>query len=141
MDAATKQAIAEAEGYQGYAKNLVRSYAESHLDKSDDIPGFDVYVVWFCYILGGWKALVSTSLLDGMYYEVTYNRNKRETYLDVYKKFDNVVFRDDKSGLIVVHESHVMKYVDDGVHTCIICLNCECHKLEKLQGPCAGKAV
>lgn len=54
----------------------------------------EVYVVWFCFILGGWKGLVSTSLPDGMYYEVTYNTNKRETYLDAYKKLDNVVLSD-----------------------------------------------
>ena len=36
-----------------------------------------------------WKALVSTTLPDGMYYEVTYNGDKKEVYLDAYKKFEN----------------------------------------------------
>ena len=26
---------------------------------------------------------------DGMYYEVTYNGDKKEVYLDAYKKFEN----------------------------------------------------
>lgn len=140
ITAATKQEIAEAEGYQGYAKNLVHSYAESHLDKSDETPEFYAYVVWFCYILGGWKALVSTNLTDGMYYEVTYNRINRETCLDVYKKFDNVAIKD-PSTTLEVHESHAMKYVDDVVHSCVVCLNCECHKPELLNAPCAGSAI
>ena len=34
--------------------------------------------------------MVSSSLYDGMYYEVTYNGIKKEWYLDAYKKFENV---------------------------------------------------
>lgn len=71
------------------AKNLVMSYAYEHLDKSDDIPEFDVFIVWYAYELGHSKALLSTTLLDGMYYEVTYNSNKNEIYFDAYKKFEN----------------------------------------------------
>jgi hypothetical protein len=141
MDQATKDAVAKAEGYQGRAKNLVGAYAQSHLDKSDDIGEFDVYVVWFCYILGGWKALVSTSLLDGMYYEVTYNSKKGETYLDVYKKFDNVCFQDEKPQMIGVHESHNLGYVtSEGIYICTRCMNCACHKIGMLESPCVGKA-
>lgn len=36
------------------------------------------------------KALLSTTLLDGMHYECTYNGDKQELYLDAYKKFDVV---------------------------------------------------
>lgn len=68
----------------------VENYVIQHLDKSDPAPEFEVYVVWFCYILGGWKCLVSTTLPDGMYYEVTYDKDKNSIYLDAYKKFDNV---------------------------------------------------
>ena len=71
------------------AKNLVMSYAYEHLDKSDDTPEFDVFVVWYAYELGHSKALLSTTLLDGMYYEITYNSNKNEIYFDSYKKFEN----------------------------------------------------
>lgn len=69
---------------------LVESYVRSKLEKTDKEPEFTVYIVWFCYILGGWKALVSTSLPDGMYYEVTHSAVKQETYLDAYKKWDNI---------------------------------------------------
>lgn len=74
-----------------YAKNLVKNYAYEHLDKSDGIilNDFDVYVVWYAYELGHNKALLSTTLTDGMYYEVTFNSNKKEIYFDAYKKFEN----------------------------------------------------
>lgn len=71
------------------AINIVRNYIINHLDKSDEIPEFNVYIVWQCYILGNIKWLISSTLLDGMYYEVTYNKQKDEFYLDAYKKFEN----------------------------------------------------
>ena len=49
----------------------------------------DVFIVWFSKTLQNWKALVSTTVSDGMYYEVTHNGDKCETYLDAYKKWDN----------------------------------------------------
>lgn len=75
------------------ARRIVFEYIKPRLEKTDKHITFaqdEVYIVWFCYILGNWKALVSTTLPDGMYYEVTYNIQKQETYLDAYKKFDNV---------------------------------------------------
>ena len=70
-------------------KELVQKYAYEHLDKSDKEPEFEVFIVWKCFILGNAKYLLSTTLLDGMYYEVTYNKAKDEYYLDAYKKFEN----------------------------------------------------
>lgn len=70
-------------------KEEVRKYAEEHLDKSDNVKNFEVYVVWSCKTLQNNKALLSTSLFDGMYYELTYNGDKKELYFDAYKKFEN----------------------------------------------------
>ena len=74
------------------ATQLVANYVLDHLDKSDDIDFSidNVYVVWLCKTLQNNKALLSTTLLDGMYYEVTYNGDKKEYYLDAYKKWENV---------------------------------------------------
>lgn len=77
---------------QEKARKLVLDYFNGRVEKTD---GFklaleDVYVVWFSKTLQNWKALVSTSVSDGMYYEVTHNGDKAETYIDAYKKFDNV---------------------------------------------------
>lgn len=71
------------------AKSLVESYTKEHLDKSDAEPPFEVYVVWNAYILGNIKALLSTTIPNGMYYEVTYNKAKNEIYFDAYLKFEN----------------------------------------------------
>ena len=50
----------------------------------------EVFIVWFSKTLQNWKALISTTISDGMYYEVTHNGDKKETYLDAYKKWENV---------------------------------------------------
>ena len=73
--------------------NLVRDYAKNHLDKSDGDVDFNVYIVWKCKILQNWKYLISTTLSDGMYYELTFNGDKQEWYLDAYKKFGNVCIK------------------------------------------------
>lgn len=71
------------------ALSIVYNYAIEHLDKSEEIPKFDVYTVWKVKALQNWKFLISTTLSDGMYYELTYNGDKEEWYLDAYKKFEN----------------------------------------------------
>lgn len=74
------------------AKQLVVNYYNSRVEKTDDfeISEENVFIVWFCKTLQNWKALVSTTVSDGMYYEVTYNGDKQEAYLDAYKKWENV---------------------------------------------------
>lgn len=49
----------------------------------------DVYVVWLNRTLQNNKALLSTTVEDGMYYEVTYNGDKNEAYFDAYKRVEN----------------------------------------------------
>ena len=46
-------------------------------------------MVWCCKTLQNYKALLSTTLFDGMYYECTYNGDKIEMYIDAYKKWEN----------------------------------------------------
>lgn len=79
---------------QKYVKKKVRDYANEHLDKTDNVQITidNVFVVWQCKTLQNNKALLSTTLYDGMYYELTYNGNKKEIYLDAYKKFENKCF-------------------------------------------------
>jgi hypothetical protein len=80
--------------FQEQAKFVVRIWLRDHLDVTDriKIKADDIYVVWFVKALQNWKALVSTTFPDGMYYEVTYNGDEKQIYLDAYKKFDNVMF-------------------------------------------------
>ena len=74
------------------AMSLVEKYIREHLDVTDKAPDFTVYTVWKAKILQNWKFLISSSLPDGMYYELTYNGDQNEWYLDAYKKFDNKVY-------------------------------------------------
>lgn len=86
------------ETYIEKARRLVFQYVKPRLEKTDTHVTFtedEVYVVWFSKTLQNWKALLSTTLPDQMYYEVTYNGEKTETYIDAYKKFDNVCVKDE----------------------------------------------
>lgn len=76
------------------ALEIVRNYVEEHLDKSDLHPAYAVYIVWKCKALQNWKWLLASTLSDGMYYELTYNGDKEEFYLDAYKKFENRVVKE-----------------------------------------------
>ena len=73
------------------AKQLVADYFNAHVDVTDGkkLTMEDVFIVWFSKTLQNWKALVSTTVSDDMYYEITHNGDKGETYLDTYKKWDN----------------------------------------------------
>lgn len=81
---------------QEKAKQIIFNYVKNHIDKTDNIKFTldDVYVVWFCKTLQNWKVLVSTTLPDGIYYEITYNGNTGETYVDVYKKWENFTVKE-----------------------------------------------
>lgn len=70
---------------------IVENYVMQHLDVTDPEPEFETYIVWKCKALQNWKYLISTNLFDDMYYELTYNGDKKEWYLDAYKKFENRV--------------------------------------------------
>lgn len=79
----------DSEQFVEICKTEVKSYVEEHLDKTDVVPCFDIFVVWQCKTLQNNKALLSTTLFDGMYYELTYNGDEKELYFDAYKKFEN----------------------------------------------------
>lgn len=82
------------------ATNVVVNYFNSRADVTDKngkITKENVFVVWACKTLQNNKALLSTTTPDGMYYEVTYNGDKDEIYLDAYKKWENKVISPDLS--------------------------------------------
>jgi hypothetical protein len=79
--------------FEVICKNLIIEYVNSHFDKTDDVKPIDikdVYVVWMCKTLQNSKALLSTTVPDGKYYEFTYNGDKKEMYMDVYTKLENI---------------------------------------------------
>lgn len=72
-------------------KQTICDYFNKNADKTDkiEISIDDVFIVWSCKTLQNNKALLSTNVSDGMYYECTYNGDKNEMYVDAYKKWDN----------------------------------------------------
>lgn len=72
------------------AKNLVMA------ERQD---GEEPYIVWFSKTLQNWKALLSTDA-DNLYYEVTYNGDKCEAYVDVYAKVRNTAVTDEAYSLL-----------------------------------------
>lgn len=63
------------------------------INKPVHISTDDVYVVWLNRTLQNNKALLSTTISDGMYYEVTYNGDKDRLYFDAYKHISNNEFK------------------------------------------------
>ena len=88
--------------YQAKALELVAIDINTKLDEGYDSSPFnpagvyanDLYVVWFSKTLQNWKALVSTDLVPGQYFEVTYNGNTHESYVDWYQKQTNTAISD-----------------------------------------------
>lgn len=82
----------DSEKFVKFIKKFIAEYVNKVLDKSDkkQISEEDVYIVWQCKTLQNSKALASTTLSDGMYYEITYNGDKQECYVDAYKKWENI---------------------------------------------------
>ena len=81
----------ESYDFEKICKNAIIKYYEENGEITDDIRLTikNVYIVWQCKTLQNNKALLSTTLSDGMYYELTYNGDKQELYFDAYKKFEN----------------------------------------------------
>lgn len=73
------------------AKSIVKQYIAQH-PNDDNVKTYGIYIVWKSHILQNDKYLISTSRNDGEYYEVTFNGNNGEWYLDVYKKAENKCF-------------------------------------------------
>ena len=67
--------------FQDICREEVTKYFNSRSDKTDkfELKKEDVFVVWYCKTLQNAK----------MYYELTYNGDKDEMYLDAYKKWEN----------------------------------------------------
>ena len=76
-------------------KSVIVDYFNRNVDKTDgkQIVKDDVFIVWSCKTLQNNKALASTTVSDGMYYELTYNGDKGELYVDAYKKWENFVVK------------------------------------------------
>ena len=61
---------------------------------TNEVLAEEMYIVWFCKTLQNWKALVSTDVINGVYWEVTHNGDKNETYVDTYNKSSNICVKE-----------------------------------------------
>lgn len=79
-----------------FGQEQVAKYFNDHRDVSDsqELKPEEVYNVWYCKSLQNHKGLFSTPVSDGMYYEITYNGDTNEAYIDVHKKWENVVVKE-----------------------------------------------
>ena len=75
------------------AKSIVRSYVEDHMSESCD---FDVLITWKSKTIQNYKYLLITTLFDHRYFELTYNGDKHEWYLDVYLEKEHCVIPEDR---------------------------------------------
>jgi hypothetical protein len=77
------------------AKSLTYGVLKSMFDFTPEFNSPDqIYIVWSCKTLQNWKVLLSAPFKDAPFVEVTYNGDKKETYIEVYKKLENVCIPD-----------------------------------------------
>lgn len=58
-----------------------------------DVKEEEVFIVWYCKTLQNQKAILSTKRKGALLYEMTYNGDKRELYVDSYQKVKNEVLK------------------------------------------------
>ena len=88
--------IMENDKFMEKCKQIIVDYFNSQADSTDKngkITKDDVFIVWVVKALQNNKALASTNVSDGMYYELTYSGDKKELYVDAYKKWKNYMVK------------------------------------------------
>jgi hypothetical protein len=76
------------------AKQIVKDNIFSVYGGADNTPSFNIFIVWKCKTIQNYKYLIGSSLPDHLYYELTYNGDKKEWYLDVYNKVQKKVIKE-----------------------------------------------
>lgn len=72
------------------ARTLMFGIIDSMFDTPEGFTADDIFIVWSCKTLQNWKLILSAPFKDAPLVEVTYNGDKKETYIDVYRKLENV---------------------------------------------------
>lgn len=76
------------------AKNaIIKTIKETY---NEDYTIEHIHVVWCCRILGFYKGIFIDDGENNRMYEVTYNRDREEMYVDAYEKdLNNVIYKED----------------------------------------------
>jgi uncharacterized protein DUF6275 len=77
------------------AKAIVGHVYNEHFDE-EPLTKDEIYVVWFAFVRGNWKAVLSTSRPDGRIYEISYKdgdevNDHKKIIVDTYVKTNNIV--------------------------------------------------
>jgi hypothetical protein len=83
-------------------KRIVARYANRNSDVINDVIGItkdEVSILWYCKTLNNIKVALTTTLPDGLHYEITYNGDTGEYSLDVYKH--SVTIAHDSKGDVI----------------------------------------
>lgn len=74
-----------------FLNNAIIEVKKIYEENNIDISNANFYIVWYCTTLQNAKALIISDVEDEKYYEVTYNGNSKEMYIDEYNKSSNKV--------------------------------------------------
>ncbi|SEA06233.1 hypothetical protein SAMN04515656_10351 [Eubacterium aggregans] len=72
-----------------FAEDTVVNYYNTVL--GEPITKDKVFIVWSCKTLQNNKAILATHAEDKLLFELTFNGDKQEAYLDTYDKINNCV--------------------------------------------------
>ena len=76
------------------SKYFISDYITNYTDQ--ECEPSKIYTVWLTKVLQNNKGLFSTPIEDGRYYEVTFNGDKHEFYIDAYIKEKNIKLKQNK---------------------------------------------
>ncbi len=75
--------------YEVICKNaLIKALRENY---NEELTIEELHLVWFAKALENYKCVIIDLKDNQRYYELTYNGNKNEIYLDIYNKEHNIV--------------------------------------------------
>lgn len=75
------------------AQRIVKAWICDNVKDQQQAADAKLFIVWSSKVLQNYKCTIFTSLPASPYFELTYNGDKKEWYLDVYQKIENATFR------------------------------------------------